>query len=366
MPRKTSLKGKSKGAKDNDTELHPCGLCSKACLDEFENNEDDSIICDNCSKWFHRKCVDILSDSEWDLLTGHNPSILFKCRNCVGEKGDKNKEIKELKQNMNNFRNDFNNMLEDNNKKLVLEIEKNLMPRVEEIINKKIKAYSTELEKKYDDKIKYLENEVKQNKEKVLKNEQKPSQANLEKMIEDVKKTEVELEKKIESELKVYLNKKEDKENRKNNIIIMKLEENNGENEEERTNKDRIEIKKLLNVTNPELEAELENAIPKKTSLRLGKKKDGINRPIKLVLPDEEMKIEIFKGCKKLKNSAFNHISIQNDLTREEQETNYKMRQELRQRKEKGEKVCIYKNEIIPECEHPRNRRKLEAQSSTA
>ena len=362
MPgRKTSLKGKPKGNKDNDIELHPCGLCSKACLDEFENKEDDSINCDNCNKWFHRKCVDILSDSEWELLTGHNPSILFKCRVCVGEKGDRNREIKELKQQMTNFKNDFNAMLGENNKKLVLEFEKNFMPRVDEFVKEKFKAYSMELEKKYEDKFKQLENEIKQNKEKVLQNEQKPSQANLEKMIEDVKKSEVEIEKRIENELKVYLNKKEDKENRKNNIIIMRLEENTGDSEEERTNKDRIEIKKLLNVTNPELEAELENAIPKKTSLRLGRKKEGINRPIKLVLPDEEMKIDIFKGCKKLKNSAFNHVSIQNDLTKEEQETNYRMRQELRQRKEKGEKVCIYRNQIILESEHPRNRGKPEA-----
>ena len=359
--RKTSIKGKPKGNKDNDIELHPCGLCSKACLDEFENKEDDSINCDNCNKWFHRKCVDILSDSEWELLTGHNPSILFKCRVCVGEKGDRNREIKELKQQMTNFKNDFNAMLGENNKKLVLEFEKNFMPRVDEFVKEKFKAYSMELEKKYEDKFKQLENEIKQNKEKVLQNEQKPSQANLEKMIEDVKKSEVEIEKRIENELKVYLNKKEDKENRKNNIIIMRLEENTGDSEEERTNKDRIEIKKLLNVTNPELEAELENAIPKKTSLRLGRKKEGINRPIKLVLPDEEMKIDIFKGCKKLKNSAFNHVSIQNDLTKEEQETNYRMRQELRQRKEKGEKVCIYRNQIILESEHPRNRGKPEA-----
>ena len=262
---------------------------------------------------------------------------------------------------MTNFKNDFNAMLGENNKKLVLEFEKNVMPRVDEFVKEKFKAYSMELEKKYEDKFKQLENEIKQNKEKVLQNEQKPSQANLEKMIEDVKKSEVEIEKRIENELKVYLNKKEDKENRKNNIIIMRLEENTGDSEEERTNKDRIEIKKLLNVTNPELEAELENAIPKKTSLRLGRKKEGINRPIKLVLPDEEMKIDIFKGCKKLKNSAFNHVSIQNDLTKEEQETNYRMRQELRQRKEKGEKVCIYRNQIILESEHPRNRGKPEA-----
>ena len=69
------------------------------------------------------------------------------------------------------------------------------------------------------------------------------------------------------------------------------------------------------------------------------------------------MKKDIFKGCRKLKGSAFSHVSIQNDLTKEEQETNYKMRQELRQRKENGEKVCIYNNEIILEKDHPRNKK---------
>ena len=68
------------------------------------------------------------------------------------------------------------------------------------------------------------------------------------------------------------------------------------------------------------------------------------------------MKRDIFRGCKNLKDSDLNHVSIQNDLTREEQEQNFKLRQELKERKQKGEKVCIFNNSIILESDHPRNK----------
>ena len=136
------------------------------------------------------------------------------------------------------------------------------------------------------------------------------------------------------------------------------MDEQTGENEDEISEKDRKEVKKLLEITNPELTAELETIINEKKSLRLGpKRKDATKpRPIKIELPDEEIKKDIFKGCRKLKNSAYKHVSVQNDLTKEEQEKNYKLRQEMKLRKEKGEKVCIYNNEIIQESDHPRNK----------
>ena len=113
----------------------------------------------------------------------------------------------------------------------------------------------------------------------------------------------------------------------------------------------------MLSTTNQELEAELETVIAKKKSLRLGKKKDGVKRPIKIELPDEDMKKDIFRGCRRLRDSAYRHVSIKNDLTRDEQERNYKLRQEVRERKERGESVCIYNNEIIKESDHPRHRK---------
>ena len=395
--RKSSVpnNNKKKTLKPNDAvHSHPCGKCSKACLDEINcsNDGDFSIECDNCMKWFHRKCLDdMLSDKEWESLTGQNPSILFKCTLCVDEKVKSKQEMKEIKKEINNEISElrgrfeeFQNILQDNNKTLINELEKAIMPKVESIIDQRINNHTEKLDKIYEAKFNNLEKEMKQNKIdndskekeinqqfedriKKLENatnestsESKPTQANLEKMIKDVKTTETNIERKIENELKVYLDQKQDKERRKNNIIILRLEEAEGENEEEKINNDRKSIKKLLNITNPELEAELDTIIPKKSSLRLGRKKEGANRPIKLTLTDEEMKKDIFKGCRNLKNSNFKHVSIQNDLSREEQEKNFKLRQELRGRKEKGEKVCIFQNEIIEEKDHPRNKHKHE------
>ena len=67
------------------------------------------------------------------------------------------------------------------------------------------------------------------------------------------------------------------------------------------------------------------------------------------------MKKDIFEGCKYLKNSIFEHVSVQNDLTIAEQKQNYKLRQELRERKSKGEEVCFYNNTIILKADHPKN-----------
>ena len=65
------------------------------------------------------------------------------------------------------------------------------------------------------------------------------------------------------------------------------------------------------------------------------------------------MKQQIFRGCRNLKDSDYKNISVQNDLTAEEREANYKLRQELRDRKEKGEEVIIFRGKIIPMSEHP-------------
>ena len=86
-----------------------------------------------------------------------------------------------------------------------------------------------------------------------------------------------------------------------------------------------------------------------KNVIRLGNKKtDSVKpRPIKIIFPDVEMKKKIFKGCKNLKGTAYEKISVQSDLSPEQQEKNFKMRIELKERKAKGENVCIYKGQII-------------------
>ena len=89
------------------------------------------------------------------------------------------------------------------------------MPHVEELIKKKIQEHNAEQDKKYEDWIKLLEREMKECKaNKNLISDPPTSQAILEKMIKEVKSTEVQLESKIKTELKYYMDHHQDKESR--------------------------------------------------------------------------------------------------------------------------------------------------------
>jgi len=71
--------------------------------------------------------------------------------------------------------------------------------------------------------------------------------------------------------------------------------------------------------------------------------------------PSSRLKLLNKSYFKNWKNSVYEHVSVQNDLTIAEQKQNYKLRQELRERKSKGEEVCIYNNTIILKADHPKN-----------
>ena len=175
-------------------------------------------------------------------------------------------------------------------------------------------------------------------------------------MIKEVKSVELNIEEKIKIEVKQQLEDKKEKESKLNNLIILRLPEQKTNDSTEEYQKDEIEVKKIFEKTNPELKAEMEKVLKENKIMRLGKRKPDSNkpRPIKITLPDVDMKKQIFRGCKNLKDSDYKNISVQNDLTAEEREANFKLRQELRERKGKGEDVCIFRDKIIPVSERPR------------
>ena len=290
-----------------------CNECQEHCLEDDKN----TVNCDLCKKWYHKGCTSIKT-SEWKVLSS-NPNILYSCDICLERKGNEASEMREIKE-----------MLQENlkeTKKFMTNIEENIYKNVDKMIQEKL-------------------------------GKQTETQEKLESMMKEVKETEVNIEKKIHTEVKMYLDNQKEKESKANNIIVLRLEEQAGENEEEQIQNDKKELKKLFQKTNPELNAEIQNVLDKNKSFRLGKKKDGVNRPrpIKVELPDEDMKKQIFRGCRNLKQSEFAHISIQNDLTKEEQERNFKMRQELKQRRERGEEVCIFNGQIIEEKDRPKRK----------
>ena len=294
-----------------------CRECDEVCIDIPKKDEECSIKCDSCNSWIHRTCSNI-TPSAWNAIST-NQNILYSCDVCLEKKGKEVNEIREIKE-----------LLKENIRET-----KNFMAQVEE------KIYQT-VDKMIEEKI----------------GNQTQTQEKLDKMLKDVKETETNIEKKIQTEVKIYLDKANEKESRKNNLIIMRLPEQETENPEEELKKDEIEIKKIFDQTNPELKSELTKILNENKIKRLGRKKTDKTkpRPIKVTLPDGDMKEQIFKGCKNLKNSNFKNISIQNDLTLEEREEGFKLRQEMRERKEKGEDICIFRGKIIPVKDHPKNK----------
>ena len=347
---------KAKPAELKDKEII-CKECQEKCL----LDEEDIIECDTCRQWYHRKCLDkTYTKKEWEILTSDNQNIMFKCYACIQDRGDKVNEIKEIKEMLHQSLRDNRTLMKNLERELYKNLDKAIDSKVKELSTKQsfleqkvenIEKKSADKEEKYEERFHKIEQK--------LNEKQMPQNTNpekLEEMIKEVKEAEVSIEKKIKDEVGIYLDNKEEKERKKQNLIIQRLNETE-EKEEDQKAKDKEEVRKIIQTTNPELLSELENTFKEdKYIMRLGKKKADRPRPLRVILSDEEMKKDVLRGCRKLKDSDYQHISVQEDLTREEQEKQYKLRQELKKRKQEGEKVCIFRGEIIPEDQHPRNR----------
>ena len=330
-----------------------CKECQEKCL-----GEEDIIECDTCRHWYHRKCLDkTYTKKEWEFMTSDNQNIMFKCVACIQDRGEKINEIKEIKEMLHQNMKDNRNFIKNLEKELYKNLDKAIDGKMKEVTAKhnlleqkveNIERKTADKEEKFEERLNNLEKKLNEKQQSPNTNSEK-----LEDMIKEVKEAEVNIEKKIKDEVGIYLDNKEEKERKKQNLIIQRITETE-EKEEDQKAKDKEEVKKIVQITNSELISELENILKEdKNITRLGKKNPDRTRPLRIILADEDMKKDVLKGCRKLKNSDFQHISVQEDLTREEQERQYKLRQELRKRKQEGERVCIFKGEIIPEDQHP-------------
>ena len=312
-----SKKGKgTNNENDNDTQQGPigsvCSTCEEICVDIPETDDETSIQCDFCNLWYHRPCTNV-PPSIWNGLNKAK-NIIFSCDSCVENKNKSKENFEAIKSLIEN------NQRENN--KLIKNLKDELFSQVDKIVEEKLKQLRESNEKK---------------------------QEYLSKMVNDVKATEINIEKNLKTQVKMYMDDKNEREDKRNNLVIHRLPETQSDVKDQQK-KDQEDLTKIFEITCPEFKADFENIVKQeKTVIRLGNKKtDSVKpRPIKIIFPDVEMKKKIFKGCKNLKGTIYEKISIQSDLTPDQQEKNYKLRIELKERKAKGENVCIYKGQII-------------------
>ena len=350
----TKPKTRNRLALLKDNEIN-CIECQEICLHKIKYDiaGEEPIECVSCQKWHHRKCLDKpVTKKDWESLTGENESITFNCSTCIQGRGEKVNELKEIKQMM----------LE--NQVIMQSIQKTIKEQVHKAVESKftdvnskhdaLEKKVTDNETKNEERFQAIERELK--KQGNQDNEQKDeNEKKLYSMISNTRENVASMENKIKDEVKMYLDSQQDKEKRKNNLIIHRLEETQVKKEDQIA-RDKADVLKIIATTNPELIAELQNTLlEEKRITRLGNKKPDATRPrpLRIILPEEDIKIDILKGCSNLKDSPFSHISVQQDLTIAEQKKHYQLRKECRERKDKGEKVRLYRGKIIVEQDSP-------------
>ena len=344
-----------------------CVECEEICEHkmEYEIAGEEPIECDTCQKWYHRKCLDkTITRKDWESLTGDNHNITYKCLSCIHGRGEKINELKEIKE-----------MIKTNTL-LMQNLERSINDKVNKAVDSKlteVKSSQDLLQKKVEDnetknerRFLTIEKELKTRQEIQTNVQTKETSKKLESMIKDFRENESSVEKKIKEEVRMYIDTQQEKDKRKNNLIIHRLKETQ-DNAKDQNERDKADVLKILATTNPELIAELQNSLLEEKKiyrLRRKEKESTKIRPIRVILPEEDIKFDILKGCSNLRNSVFSHISVQHDYTKEEQKRNYNLRKELKERIEKGENVCLYRGEIINKEDRPKKQTETETEKN--
>lgn len=137
------------------------------------------------------------------------------------------------------------------------------------------------------------------------------------------------------------LDEVEDRERRRNNIVLFGLPEQESGTADERKKQD----KKLLHDVFDAIDCE---EVQIGSFHRLGKLAEGKSRPVKVILRTREGKTEVLQNSRSLKDTDFfEHVFISNDKTKLQQSEWNNLRKQLAARKEAGEDVIIYGGKVV-------------------
>jgi hypothetical protein len=283
----------TKGNRDDDSE---CTSCKKIVVEE-------GMQCERCFGWAHVECAK-LDNKEYKLLKKTKSNLKWFCDACNEKYLDSKNSMKEM-----NIKNE----------KLELEIKCMKMEFMKEVI---------EIKKQLENKaLKSEVLEMKNSLQKLDKEVSKPSWSEIVTkavddkftyMAEDIGKVQ---EKVQETKLKMRESEEkikeiEDKQRRKENVIIYNVEESKLEDVKERSKEDKnfcLEMmKEVLKVGSEE------GDIVKVT--RLGKREDGIRRPLLVNFKSEREKNLVMENAGKLwkAKDRFKGVTMSYDMTQKE------------------------------------------------
>jgi len=302
-----------------------CGGCGKVV-----SNNEMGIQCEICDVWFHPKCQDINEDCYKAIM--NLQSVHWYCKSCDSKVGKLLVAVLKLQnrvdlmgETMSKMREELSSYRDQVNEQAVeLETMKKCMIDLnEEIKNKPDQvtmaqdSYAKIAEKVFDDKI----------------------------GLNDVQLQE--MQRKV-SETKDLYKEEQDKEARRNNIIIYKVSESEGTNFEER----KVDDKRFALQLFSKMQAGVDEDDVKGV-VRLGKwavsgnarPADAEPRPLLIQLSSRTAKSLIMENLYKLKHleAKFKNVIISHDMTRKEREECKELVEEAKRKSEQALGDFIYR-----------------------
>ena len=314
-------------AKSKDT----CEICNSKV-----KNGDEGLECDECDRWYHAACEGV-NKPLYEILKQHE-KLLWLCGKCEdirknrkSLKNEVEEKLKEIEEKMKNLKMEILEEVKEKNREWYEEVGlDNLKAEVVQEVSK-VSNQVERISKILDENL-----NLREDREEGVQGRTRP------------KPNPMTLIKEVRNQMQEEREEEEDRRRRAKNLVIYNIPESNEEElgVGERTD---LDTKWCIGVFEKCMGVNVDKEDIEDIS-RLGlRQENGENkdRPILLKLKTERMKWEILKNAKNLKNatkSEIKKIGIAKDMTKMERELSYKLRKELKDKRESGESGWKIKN----------------------
>ena len=274
------------------------------CIKCFKALKDGGIKCVNCDGYIHNKCANV-SDELCEVLC-KNSNLKYFCDTCI----DSGIFLKSCVKIVENGQNEISSKLGE-----LSDLSKAIKTDFE-ILKTEVKALASSQVKR-SEVVGDIKGELKETWSDIVRGE-------LQKSVEGVS---IEVKK-----VKDILDEKEEIVEREKNIILFRFEEGG--------TKDKSSVMKVLR--------HLSNNISDEDVLkitRLGRKVEGVIRPLLIKFKDINNKILVMKGRAKIKtlDNNFINIGLEDDLTRIQRDERKKLVEESRDRESNDKNGFLYR-----------------------
>lgn len=293
-----------------------CKICKRIIVDNKPGAK--SIQCDRCVAWVHFRCSKATLE-EYDFLTSHpSTSVQWHCKVCTDEikEGMGGEDCRIAQQNA---KIDSLTAKTDSMTFLIYELRSQMADMQSQLTT-------------FIDTSK----EVKQT------------------SVVDTAKVEKSLKSEMQAQITEALEDKEEKDEKKNDIIMFNVPEAEPSDEAQELKDDTEKVKEIMSIVLPTIG---NVPIDEKNISRLGKaRRDGKTRPIKVHFDDDSSKGKVFRNAAKLKKyEQYKKINISSNKTRKELLEDKMLKDKLdeQRRIRPDDDLIIYRGEIIKRSARP-------------